>query len=255
MTRFRPCIDLHEGQVKQIVGGSLSDDRALLRTNFVSEHQADYFSGIYRADQLPGGHIIKLGPGNDAAATAALAAWPGGLQIGGGIDDTQAPRWLDAGADKVIITSWLFPGGAFAPDRLASLAAKIGPRRLVVDLSCRRQDGKWLVAMDRWQTMTAFVIDQANLALLSQHCSEFLIHAADVEGLCAGIDEELVAALGQWSPLPCTYAGGAKSIADLTLVERLSNGRVDLTFGSSLDLFGGNLVRYEDCVRWNRSHP
>jgi phosphoribosylformimino-5-aminoimidazole carboxamide ribotide isomerase len=255
MTRFRPCIDLHEGKVKQIVGGSLSTDRSQLRTNFVSEHHAEHFAKIYRQDRLGGGHIIKLGPGNDDAALAALAAWPGGMQIGGGIDDQQATRWLDAGADKVIVTSWLFPGGVFAAARLAALSARIGRERLVVDLSCRRRDGRWLVAIDRWQTITSFAIDQANLDLLAGQCSEFLIHAADVEGLCAGIDEELVCALARWSPLPCTYAGGAKGIDDLALVERLSHGSVDLTFGSSLDLFGGSLVHYDDCVAWNHDHP
>lgn len=259
VTRFRPCIDLHDGQVKQIVGGSLRDDGGGLRTNFVAAQPAEYFAARYRADGLCGGHVIKLGPGNDAAARAALAAWPDGLHLGGGIDAANAGAWISAGAQKLIVTSWLFPAGVFAPERLAALVAQIGADRLVIDLSCRRradaEGPRWLVAIDRWQRLTDVAVDAALLTTLSRSCSEFLIHAADVEGLCNGIDEELVAALGRWSPIPVTYAGGARSIDDLALVERLSQGRVDVTIGSALDLFGGSGVRYADCVAWNRARP
>ena len=254
MTRFRPCIDLHDGKVKQIVGGTLADDGAGLRTNFVAEQGADWFAARYRADALGGGHVIKLGPGNDHAARAALAAWPDGLHLGGGIDASNAAGWIAAGAEKIIVTSWLFPAARFSDERLAALAQAVGRERLVVDLSCRRRGDRWVVAIDRWQTVTDVALDEAFLARVAAQCSEFLIHAADVEGLCRGIDGELVEALGRWSPIPCTYAGGAKDIADLALVDRLSTGRVDLTFGSALDLFGGTLVRYADCVDWNRSH-
>ena len=254
MTLFRPCIDLHDGRVKQIVGGTLSDSGADLRTNFVAEQGADWFAARYRADGLTGGHVIKLGPGNDDAAKAALAAWPDGLHVGGGIVLTNAARWIAAGAEKVIVTSWLFPGARFSEERLAALEQAVGRERLVVDLSCRRRDQRWMVAIDRWQTVTDVALDEAFLTRFAARCSEFLIHAADVEGLCRGIDGELVEALGRWSPIPCTYAGGAKDIADLALVERLSAGRVDLTYGSALDLFGGTLVRYADCVAWNRAH-
>lgn len=254
MTLFRPCIDLHEGRVKQIVGGSLTDSGAGLRTNFVAEHGAAWFAERYRADRLAGGHVIKLGPGNDDAARAALAAWPDGLHLGGGIDGGNARAWIDAGAQKVIVTSWLFPGARFSRERLAALVAAVGRERLVVDLSCRVRDGRWLVAIDRWQTITDVALDAAFLAEVGRSCSELLIHAADVEGLCRGIDQPLVERLGQWSPVPCVYAGGARDIADLALVEHLSGGRVDLTYGSALDLFGGSLVRYADCITWNRAH-
>jgi len=254
MTLFRPCIDLHDGRVKQIVGGTLDDSGAGLRTNFVADQGAAWFAGRYRADALRGGHVIKLGPGNDAAARAALAAWPDGLHVGGGIDLGNAASWIAAGAEKVIVTSWLFPAARFSDERLATLAQAVGRERLVVDLSCRRRDDRWVVAIDRWQTVTDVALDEAFLARVATQCSEFLIHAADVEGLCRGIDADLVAALGRWSPIPCTYAGGAKDIADLAHVERLSAGRVDLTYGSALDLFGGTLVRYADCVAWNRAH-
>jgi phosphoribosylformimino-5-aminoimidazole carboxamide ribotide isomerase len=253
VTYFRPCIDLHDGQVKQIVGGTLRDDGAGPTTNFVSPHGADFFAARYRADGQGGGHVIKLGPGNDAAARAALAAWPDGLHLGGGISADNAGEWLAAGAQKIIVTSWLFPEGRFAPERVAALVQAVGRERLVIDLSCRRRGDAWLVAIDRWQRVTEFAVDAENLALLAASCSEFLIHAADVEGLCRGIDEELVAYLGAHSPLPCVYAGGGKSVSDLLLVDRLSHGRVDLTFGSALDLFGGSQVGYADCVAWNRA--
>ena len=254
MTLFRPCIDLHDGCVKQIVGGSLTDTGEALRTNFVAERPAEWFAKRYRDDALSGGHIVKLGPGNDDAALSALAAWPGGMQLGGGVTADNAKFWLDAGAEKVIVTSWLFPQGRFSAERLSALSRATGKERLVVDLSCRRREGRWLVAIDRWQTVTDVALSASTLETFSAHCSEFLIHAADVEGLCQGIDEYLVAALGEWSPLPCTYAGGAKDFGDLARVESLSKGRVDLTFGSALDLFGGTGVVYADCIRWNRDH-
>lgn len=254
MTVFRPCIDLHDGVVKQIVGGTLRDDGRAPRTNFVAREPPAHFAALYRRDGLTGGHVIKLGPGNDDAARAALAAWPDGLHLGGGIDAGNAAAWIAAGAQKVIVTSWLFPDARFAPERLAALVAAVGRDRLVIDLSCRRRGDGWLVAIDRWQRVTPFAVDQAHLATLAGSCSEFLIHAADVEGLCQGVDAELVANLGRWSPIPVTYAGGARSLADLALVERLSDGRVDATIGSALDIFGGSGVAYADCVAWNRAH-
>jgi phosphoribosylformimino-5-aminoimidazole carboxamide ribotide isomerase len=253
MTLFKPCIDLHDGQVKQIVGGSLNDSGAGLKTNFVASQPPEFFAAKYRDDRLEGGHVIKLGPGNDDAAKRALAAWPDHLHLGGGIDLDNAESWIAAGASKVIVTSWLFPNGAFAPERLAALSGRISKDRLVVDLSCRRVGDGWVVAMNRWQTLTCFALNAENLALIARSCSELLIHAADVEGLCRGIDEDLVTALGEWSPIPCVYAGGGKAIDDLMLVDRLSNGRVDLTYGSALDLFGGTQVKYADCVAWNQA--
>jgi phosphoribosylformimino-5-aminoimidazole carboxamide ribotide isomerase len=254
MTLFRPCIDLHDGVVKQIVGGTLSDDGAGPKTNFVASQGPGHFAAMYRRDGLRGGHVIKLGKGNEEAARAALAAWPDGLHIGGGIDATNASTWLAAGAEKVIVTSWLFPEARFAPERLAALAAAVPRERLVIDLSCRRKSCGWMVAIDRWQRVTGFAVDEANLARLSSTCSEFLIHAADVEGLCNGIDEELVERLGRWSGIPVTYAGGARSMADIEQVDSASKGRVDVTVGSALDVFGGTGVAYADCVAWNRAH-
>ncbi|KAI9227345.1 MAG: Phosphoribosylformimino-5-aminoimidazole carboxamide ribotide isomerase [Piptocephalis tieghemiana] len=250
---FRPCIDLHDGQVKQIVGGTLSESEPnTLKTNFTSSESPSYYAKLYQKHGLTGGHVIKLGKGNDDAAKMALSAWPGGMQVGGGITIDNAQEWLNAGADKVIITSWLFPEAVFSLDRLRRISETIGRDRLVVDLSCRRHEGQWIVAMNKWQTLTDLSITQETLALLGKYCSEFLIHAADVEGLCQGIDEELVKCLGEWTTLPMTYAGGAKSIEDLALVDRLSQSRVDLTFGSALDIFGGKAVRFSDCVIWNQ---
>lgn len=256
MSRFRPCIDLHEGRVKQIVGGTLTEDAASLRTNFVSAQPPEYYASLYRRDALTGGHVIMLGPGNTEAARSALAAWPGGLQIGGGIRADNAREWLDAGASHVIVTSWLFDAqGAFLPDRLTAMESAAGKDRLVIDLSCRRDPaGGWNVCMNRWQTRTSLNVTPKTLDSLAGHCAEFLIHAADVEGRCEGMDEDLLHMLGHWQGLPVTYAGGARSLADLQLAWDLSGGKVDVTIGSALDIFGGSGVRYDECVAWNRRH-
>ncbi|KAF5369893.1 hypothetical protein D9758_001050 [Tetrapyrgos nigripes] len=290
---FRPCIDLHDGQVKQIVGGTLSDKTPNgLQTNFVSSKSPAEFARLYKEHDLRGGHVIKLGPGNDDAAREALNAWPGlvilgnsfnsqrgssvcfftpgGLQIGGGITDSNAKSWIDAGASKVIVTSYLFPNAKFSLERLQDISSAVEKERLVVDVSCRRRGEQWVVAMNKWQDLTDMEVSRETLELLSEYCSEFLIHAADVEGLCQGIDEALVTKLGEWCQIPVTYAGGAKGritllslrseagemfadISDLDLVDRLSNGRVDLTYGrfaSSLDIFGARGFGF--CASGNR---
>jgi len=249
---FRPCIDLHEGKVKQIVGGTLSDSGAGLRTNFVSEKSAAWFAKLYRDDDLRGGHVIMLGAGNEAAAREALAAFPGGLHIGGGVNLENARAWLEAGASHVIVTSWVFREGRVDWERLDQLVSAIGKRRLVLDLSCRKRDGDYFVVTDRWQNFTSEKISPALLTKLAASCDEFLIHAADVEGLCRGIDHELVGKLAEWSPIPTTYAGGAKSLVDLEEVTRVGRGKIDLTIGSALDIFGGNGVKYAEAVAFNR---
>jgi phosphoribosylformimino-5-aminoimidazole carboxamide ribotide isomerase len=247
---FRPCIDLHEGKVKQIVGGSLGESG--LRTNFVSERPASWFAELYRRDSLTGGHVIMLGTGNEAAARSALAAYPGGLHIGGGINASNARDWLAAGASHVIVTSWVFREGRVDWGRLKELSQLVGPRRLVVDLSCRRRNDLYYVVTDRWQKFTEVIVTAETLEQFSQYCGEFLIHAVDVEGLCQGIDQELVGKLAAWTSIPVTYAGGAKSLADLAEVTRLGRGKIDLTIGSALDIFGGTGVKYQDLVEFNQ---
>ena len=250
---FRPCIDLRAGRVVQIVGGTLTDDGAQTVTNHVSDRAAADFAVLYRRDRLRGGHVIMLGPGNEDAARSALAAYPAGLQIGGGITPENAAGWLEAGASHVIVTSYLFPGGIFAPDRLRAMAQAVGRSRLVIDLSCRRTpEGAYHVATDRWRTLTATRLNAETIRLFEASCAELLIHAADVEGKCEGIDEDLVGLLGEWVNIPTTYAGGARHLEDITRVEQLSGGKVDLTIGSALDIFGGSLVRYEDAARLGR---
>ncbi len=246
--------------MKQIVGGSLSDDGALLRTNFVSVLPASWFAALYRQDGLKGGHVIQLGPGNETAARQALAAYPAGLHLGGGVNLENAVSWLEAGASHVIVTSWVFRQGRVDWDRLQALTRAIGRERLVLDLSCRKRDGHYFVVTDRWQQFTQETLSPDLLSRLAKFCDEFLIHAADVEGLCLGIDHALVRKLGEWTPLPTTYAGGARTLADLEETTRLGHGRVDLTIGSALDLFGGSGVRYADAVAFNRqpsegTHP
>ncbi|OAL69514.1 phosphoribosylformimino-5-aminoimidazole carboxamide ribotide isomerase [Trichophyton violaceum] len=253
MTRFRPCIDLHAGQVKQIVGGTHSTKPGELKTNFVSELSAGYFAKLYRDNGLTGGHVVKLGPGNDDAAIEALKAWPDGLHIAGGITDKNAQYWLDAGAEKLVVTSYLFPDARFSIDRLQSILAAIGgdTSKLVLDLSCRKRGNTWFVAMDKWQTVTNMEITQETISMLEPYCSEFLIHAADVEGLQQGIDQELVSRLAEWCTIPVTYAGGGRGIEDLERVKEKSKGKVDLTIGSALDIFGGSGVTFEQCIEWN----
>ena len=247
---FRPCIDLHDGKVKQIVGGTLGDSG--LKTNFVSDRPATWYAELYRRDNLRGGHIIMLGPGNSIAAKQALEKFPGGMQVGGGINADEAGLWIDAGASHVIVTSWIFREGRLDRARLAELVERVGKSRVVIDLSCRKRGDDYVVMMDRSQTYTDLIVNAETLRELSKSCAEFLVHAVDVEGLCRGIDGALVEKLGQWSSIPVTYAGGANSLADLEETTRLGRGRIDLTIGSALDIFGGSGVKYVDVVAFNK---
>uniref|UniRef100_A0A093XGN7 1-(5-phosphoribosyl)-5-[(5-phosphoribosylamino)methylideneamino] imidazole-4-carboxamide isomerase n=1 Tax=Talaromyces marneffei PM1 TaxID=1077442 RepID=A0A093XGN7_TALMA len=220
MTKFRPCIDLHSGQVKQIVGGTLTTVDSELKTNYISKLPASHYADLYKQHDLRGGHVVMLGPGNTEAAKEALKAWPNGLQVAGGITDQNASYWIEQGAEKVIITSFLFPEGKFSLDRLKSVLSSLGndTSKLVLDLSCRKKGNTWFVAMNRWQTITEMEITQESISMLEPYCSEFLIHAADVEGLQQGVDEELVAKLAEWCSIPVTYAGGARHLQDLEKV-------------------------------------
>jgi phosphoribosylformimino-5-aminoimidazole carboxamide ribotide isomerase len=251
MTKFRPCIDLHNGKVKQIVGGTLTDRGA--QENFVSDREPAWFADLYRTSDLTGGHIIQLGAGNRDAAKEALAAWPGGMQLGGGVNLRNAVEWLEAGASQVIVTSWLFDAeGRFLEQNLKELADEVGREHVVVDLSCRRSPSGWTVAMNRWQTLTNIEVTHATLDTMAEWCAEYLVHAADVEGLCGGVDAELVDLLGGWAGVPMTYAGGVANMDDLQLIDERSGGNIDVTVGSALDLFGGDGVRYEELLTWNQ---
>lgn len=250
-TKFRPCIDLHDGKVKQIVGGTLNDDGAV--ENFVSKKSPAWYAKKFAADDLRGGHVIQLGPGNKDAAIEALGAWRGGLQIGGGINLENAMGWLEAGASEVIVTSWFFDQeGNFLEDRAKALADEVGAEKVIMDLSCRQVGQGWKVAMNRWQTITEMEVDLETIDRLSKYCGEFLIHAADVEGQCEGVDVPLVNLLGQWDGCAITYAGGVRGLEDLKLINEASGGRLDATVGSALDLFGGTGVTYEELLEWNR---
>ncbi|MCX5877277.1 MAG: phosphoribosylformimino-5-aminoimidazole carboxamide ribotide isomerase [Deltaproteobacteria bacterium] len=251
--KFRPCIDLHQGRVKQIVGSSLSDvKQESLTTNFASDQPASHYAEMYKQNELFGGHVIMLGPGNEAAATEALQAFPGGLQLGGGITAANAAHWLDLGASAVIVTSAVFKDGAVHEDRLKELVRTVGRERLVLDLSCRKKGDAYYIVTDRWQKFTQVTVSEESLGYFADHCCEFLIHAVDVEGKCAGIEEELTALLGRFSPIPTTYAGGVKNLADLYRVKELGLNRLDATIGSALDIFGGTGVTYAEVVAFNR---
>ena len=246
--KFRPCIDLHDGQVKQIVGSTLTGSDENLTTNFSSDKPSSYYANLYRRDKLTGGHVIKLGPGCDEAAVEALQAYSGGLQIGGGITCDNAIYWLEQGASAVIVTSYVFKDGHIYEDRIKQLVDLVGKDRLVLDLSCRKRDGKYYIVTDRWQKFTNVVISQDSLSYFANFCSEFLIHAADVEGKCGGIAEDLARDLGHITSIPTTYAGGVKNMSDMQTLKELGLGRLDVTVGSALDIFGGSGMTYQQAV-------
>ncbi len=252
--KFRPCIDLHNGKVKQIVGSSLQEDLPRrLKTNFVADRSSSYYAEMYKRDGLTGGHVIMLGPGNEEAAAAAFRAFPGGLHAGGGITAANASYWLEQGAAAVIVTSYVFKDGRVDMERLREMRRAVGRDRLVIDLSCRKKGNAYFVVTDRWQRFTDVEINPATLALFADYCAEFLIHAADVEGKCAGIAEDLVQSLGVWTTIPTTYAGGVKDLAEIYRIKELAGGRLDFTIGSALDIFGGSGVKYTEAVAFNRS--
>jgi phosphoribosylformimino-5-aminoimidazole carboxamide ribotide isomerase len=248
--KFRPCIDLHHGKVVQIVGGTLDESsEESLRTNFTSEQSPADYALLYRSHGLVGGHVIALGKGNEEAALSALQAWPGGMQYGGGVTPDNATRFLDAGASHVIVTSYVFSSGRIDYEKLARLVQSVGKDRLVLDLSCRKRDGHFHVVTDRWQSFTEERVDATLLQKLAASCAEFLVHGVDVEGLRQGMQEELVSLLGACSPCPVTYAGGVHELGDLDRVKALGKDRVDLTIGSALDIFGGD-VPFSAVLDW-----
>ncbi|XP_022926064.1 1-(5-phosphoribosyl)-5-[(5-phosphoribosylamino)methylideneamino] imidazole-4-carboxamide isomerase, chloroplastic isoform X2 [Cucurbita moschata] len=252
---FRPCIDIHKGKVKQIVGSTLRDSEqegSTLLTNFESDKSAAEYANLYKQDGLTGGHAIMLGadPLSIAAAIEALHAYPGGLQVGGGINSENASRYIEEGASHVIVTSYVFNNGQMDLTRLKDLVRIVGKQRLVLDLSCRKKEGKYAIVTDRWQKFSDVFLDEEVLAFLADYADEFLVHGVDVEGKKLGIDEELVTLLGKYSLIPVTYAGGVTTMADLERIKDAGKGRVDVTVGSALDIFGGNMA-YKDVVAWH----
>lgn len=245
---FRPCIDIHNGSVKQIVGGSLKDYGDEAQENFVSGQDAAFYARLYREYEIANGHIILLNPVTSSyyektkkQAIAALRAYPGGLQAGGGITPENAGEFLDAGASHVIVTSYVFKDGQIRYDRLDDLVRAVGRRKLVLDLSAGKRNGRYYIVTDRWQKYTETELTEQTLNELASYCDEFLVHAVDVEGKANGIEEELAILLGNFETIPVTYAGGVHSYEDLRLLKRLGRNRINVTVGSALDLFGGSL--------------
>lgn len=246
--RFRPCIDIHNGSVKQIVGGSLADKGDTALENFVSEYDAAYYARLYKTLSLSGGHIIILNPASSeyyerdvAQAMSALKEWPDNLQLGGGINADNAKRFLDAGASHVIVTSYVFSNGIFNEENLKKLLSAAGRKRLVLDLSCRKKGDGYYIVTDRWQKFTQHKITPGFLDKLTDSCDEFLIHAVDSEGKSSGIETGLVEILSEIKGFPITYAGGVGCYEDINLLKKLSAGALDVTVGSALDMFGGKL--------------
>lgn len=244
--KFRPCIDIHDGKVKQIVGGSLSDTKQTTIENFVSKQDAAYYARLYKKQKLKGGHIILLNaPNSDAyqkdieQARKALKEYPFGLQIGGGIHDKNAKEFLEMGASHVIVTSFVFQNGKIQYDKLNKLVKAVGKKHLVLDLSCRKRGEQYYIVTNRWQTFTNVCLSEKILEQLSSYCDEFLIHAVDVEGKANGIEKGVISLLGDWIDFPITYAGGISSFEDLEQLKQYGKNKLDVTIGSALDLFGG----------------
>ena len=246
--KFRPCIDIHNGKVKQIVGGSLKDEGNQAITNFASEYDADFYAEKYKKDGLKGGHIVLLNSktseyyeATKEQAMSALRTYPNGLQIGGGITAENATEYIEAGASHVIVTSYVFKDGEIHWENLQKLVDAVGKEHVVLDLSCRKKEGKYYVVTDRWQTFTNVEVTSQLLNELARYCDEFLVHGVDVEGKSSGVELELVKILANWSEIPITYAGGIGCMEDLKKFENVSKGNLDFTIGSALDLFGGKI--------------
>lgn len=252
---FRPCIDIHNGCVKQIVGGSLKDRNDEAVENYVSAQDAAFYARLYREYQITNGHIILLNPVTSSyyeetkrQAFCALRAYPGGLQAGGGITTENAGEFLDAGASHVIVTSYVFRDGQIQYDHLKKLVRKTGRQHLVLDLSVRKKEDRYYIVTDRWQKYTRVELTEQVLDELAGYCDEFLVHAVDVEGKAGGIETDVAELLGNWGRQPVTYAGGVHSLEDLRTLKKLGKDRVHVTIGSALDLFGGN-VKFEEVLR------
>lgn len=246
--KFRPCIDIHNGKVKQIVGGSLKDAKDQAVENFVSDQDAAFFAEFYRNLGIRGGHVILLNAKDSIyyeetkrQVLSALAAFPGGLQAGGGITEKNAAEFLNAGASHVIVTSYVFRDGQICYENLEKLKHEVGKEHLTLDLSCRRKDGQYFIVTDRWQKYTDVALSLPVLRELSSDCDEFLVHAVDVEGKAGGIEVPLVRLLSEMDAFPVTYAGGVGSFRDLELLKTEGKDKIDVTIGSALDLFGGPL--------------
>ena len=258
MMQFRPCIDIHNGKVKQIVGGTLKDEGNLAAENFVSQQDASYFADLYKKENLTGAHVIMLNATDSeyyeatkSQAILAISTYPGALQVGGGITADNAGEYIESGADKVIVTSYVFKNGEVQYENLKKLVEVVGKEHIVLDLSCRKKENKYFIVTDRWQKFTNVEVTYEVLDELSAYCSEFLIHAVDVEGKQQGIDTELIAYLGAWEGIPITYAGGIHTYEDVLTIDKLGKGRIHVTVGSALDLFGGKL-EFEKLVHMMR---
>lgn len=253
---FRPCIDIHNGKVKQIVGGSLKDEGNQAKENFVAEQDAAYFAEFYKKDKIRGGHIILLNPSDSSyyketksQALLALHTYPGGMQVGGGIHAENAKEFIEAGASHVIVTSYVFKDGKVNYNNLEKILAAVGKEHLVLDLSCRKKDGDYYIVTDRWQKFTEEKITPELLDKLKEYADEFLVHAVDVEGKASGIEVPLAEMLGDWGRIPITYAGGVGSFEDLKQLKEYGKGRLNVTIGSALDLFGGRMA-YKEVLQY-----
>ncbi len=262
--KFRPCVDIHNGQVKQIVGDSLRDKGDVAIDNFVSEHSAGYYAALFQRKNLTGGHIVLLNsvdsPQYEATkrqALEALSVWPGGMQVGGGVTAENAESWIRAGASHVVVTTYAFTGGKINYDHLEALRSAVGKEHIVLDVSCKKREkgsAHYFIVTDRWQNMSDVELNRETLETLSEYCDEYLIHAADVEGRQRGIEAGVVEILGEYDGLPMVYAGGVRAAADISRIKLLGRNRLDVTIGSALELFGGSLSLDDVIAACNAGH-
>lgn len=252
---FRPCIDIHEGKVKQLVGGSLTDFGNDTKINYIAKQDASFYAKLYKSYNIQGGHVIMLTPEGHAGyeetkqeALRALKSFPGGLQVGGGINAVNADEFLEAGATHVIVTSYVFKDGQINYENLEKLVSAVGKEHLVLDLSCRRKDDNYYIMTDRWQKYTNVILTEVTMKELSRYCDEYLIHAVDVEGKVSGVESDLLRILGNFKDIPITYAGGIHSMEDIDIMKKLGRNHVNATIGSAIDLFGGNM-KFEEVLK------
>lgn len=246
--KFRPCIDIHNGKVKQIVGGSLKDAGDQAKENFVSEQDAAFYARLYKEAEIKGGHVILLNAADSPyyeatreQAFLALREYPDGLQIGGGVNPNNAADYLNAGASHVIVTSYVFKNGQISWENLDKMVKAVGKEHLVLDLSCRKKDDQYYIVTDRWQKFTEVPVTLETIKQLASYCDEFLVHAVDVEGKARGVEVELAQLLSQYDEIPITYAGGVGSMKDIEILAECTNSCLNVTVGSALDLFGGTI--------------
>ncbi|MBT3539096.1 phosphoribosylformimino-5-aminoimidazole carboxamide ribotide isomerase [bacterium] len=240
--QFRPCIDILNGKVTQIVGETLATN-SLVAENFVTNKNAAYFADLYKKNNLAGGHIIMLDKTEKTKSQTieALKTFPQDFQVGGNINSDNAQEFINAGASHIIVTSYIFKDNKLSPLRLQRLMSAVKKEKIVLDLSCRKKNNEYYVVTNRWQIFSNFKVTSKNLETLSNYCDEFLIHGVDSEGKLQGVEIDLLNILKDFTGIPITYAGGIRDMNDIEKIKQTGNGYINFSVGTALDIFGGEL--------------